>query len=75
MPPDMEGIARESIGIVKEEEIVINGKEGVKITGKSMKDGSDEFIVMVEYDGWLYHFGGKEEFLDNLTTNFKFSGQ
>jgi len=72
MPTDMEGIVRETINVINEEEIKIDGETGIKITGGSMKDGSTEYIVLVEHDDWLYHFIGEEDFLDSLSEEFKF---
>ena len=72
MSPSMEGIAKESLSITDEEEIIIDSETGVKLTGGNMKDGATTYIVLVEHDDWLYHFSGDEEFLNNLITNFKF---
>ncbi|MFH1536798.1 MAG: hypothetical protein ABID45_02320 [Patescibacteria group bacterium] len=73
MSTDLEGIAKESLSITDEEEIIIDGQTGVKLTGGNMKDGSTEYIVLVEYNDWLYHFTGDEDFLDDLANNFEFT--
>ena len=72
MPRDMKGIVLESLTIVDEEDLDIKGAEGIKYTGKSAKDGSTTYIVLVERGDYLFHVTGNELFLDNIANIIKF---
>ncbi|MBU0731258.1 DUF805 domain-containing protein [Patescibacteria group bacterium] len=73
MPRDMKGIVLESLTITNEEPIDIKGAEGIKYTGKSAKDGSTTYIVLVERGDYLFHVTGSELFLDNIQNIIKFN--
>lgn len=73
MNDDMEGIVRESVGILTEEEVIINGQLGTKIAGASAKDGSAVTIILIKKGGRLYHFQGSDAFLERMSKDFTFT--
>lgn len=73
MDESMEGIIRESIGILVEEEVIIGGLKGTKIDGSSAKDGSRVILILVKKEGKLYHFQGSDDFLERMIKDFTFT--
>lgn len=55
---DMEKVIRDSLEIVKEEEVTIGGKKGIKLVGKPMDGTEKETIYYVKLDNKIYHFKG-----------------
>lgn len=73
MPRDMKGVVLESMTVTEEEQVDIKGARGVKYTGKSAKDGSTIYIVLVERGDYLFHVTGSELFLDNFNNIIEFN--
>lgn len=73
LPTEYEGMVRDSIGATEEEEIIIDGVSGVKLTGSSAKDGSEVSLIIVTKNNRLYHFRGNSSFLDSLNNFIKFN--
>jgi len=73
MPESYLGIVKNSIGILNEETIKIDGLDAQKITGTSAKDGSQTEMLILNKDSELYVIKGSSEFLNNLNQiiNFK----
>lgn len=60
---DMEGIIRHSIGAQDEGSVVIDGVEGMRVSGESAKDGTPVQEIHVKKDGFIYVLSGSDEFL------------
>ncbi|MFH0819037.1 MAG: hypothetical protein V1898_03525 [Patescibacteria group bacterium] len=73
MPQELEGMVRSSLGAIKEEHIVVAGKEAVRLTGESAKDGSSVTFVLLKNQDKLYHFKGADAFIDNLNNIIEFN--
>ncbi|PIS42418.1 MAG: hypothetical protein COT24_03540 [Candidatus Kerfeldbacteria bacterium CG08_land_8_20_14_0_20_40_16] len=68
-----EGVIRNSVSLVTENEISVSGQTGARIKGESTKDGSEVNLILVKNGGWLYQFQGSDSFLDRMIKDFTFT--
>ncbi len=66
MPLDFQDMVLNENSVIGEEEVVIDGVTGKRITISSAKDGSSVEIIHVEHGRQLFDIRGTEDFLDDI---------
>ena len=72
LPAAMEGLVRESISIVSENEATINGLAAKSITATSAKDGSPLSLIFFSKDDTLFDLNGPADLVASVGSTFQF---
>lgn len=71
MPTSLEGVVRNSISVISEIEIDVNGTTAQKLIGTNAKDGSEYTVVLLEHNDKLYSISGGGQILDDVVSYFE----
>lgn len=69
----MEGIVRESVSVVSETPVTINGAAATRISARSAKDGSPLGLLFFKKNATLYDLNGPADLVDSIGSTFQFT--
>ncbi|MFH1171848.1 MAG: PsbP-related protein [bacterium] len=72
LPASMEGIVRESVSVVSETTVTINGIAATRISARTAKDGSPMGLLFFQKDAMLYDLNGPLDLVDDIGSTFHF---
>ncbi len=72
-PEDDEGMIREALNIISENEVVIGNIEGIRIMGIGHKEETPPVIItLIRNSPYLYIFEGTGDIFDKMLSTLKF---
>lgn len=71
LPTSLEGVIRETLSVVSEKEVTINGLAAKKITARSTKDGSPLSLIFFTKGDTLFDLNGPADLVEDIGSTFQ----